>query len=305
MIALTNDTCQLARPRRVPSKQQDTPDSVTIMSELAGRSWVDITAEQVAAWKDEACSLYLNWVLCDMALDRLLQSEAQSGNALDLFGFRADRDVFRRIKLASLNGPAARLRHDHARDMILRLSIGDLIGFIEACLCDARVIFLTQNAGQVVSRPEHSGLKRLYDMRLTRPKAWDRAWAAYLRAERDEIQRQGMPRLVPAYWEQAQLCLPNGYASTPIDQLGATFQLFSEIRTALTQRSAKVSPALAAASTSVGCRDLAFEADAPFSVTARHMEVIEGFFHEYLDVLDRALAAASESSATPQIRKLA
>jgi len=296
MIGMNDENQYLARPRRVRSKRIEAlPAALLAVGHegSSGSGWGDAMTERLAVWKEQVCGLYLNWALCDKALKTLEQGEDHSNDGIDLYGIRAERDVFRRTKLVSLSGYSASLKHDHARDMTLRLSMCELIGLVEDCLLEARDIFLTHHAERVVDLPENSGLHRLYETRHARPEAWDRAWAAHLRSERNDRRREGMAPLVSEYWAQAQLSLPSGYDSMHIEQLGATFQLFTEMRCQLTSHSSKVGFALARASASVGCTDLAFHAGEDFTVSPRHMEVIEGFFFEYLEVLGLAIAGAS------------
>lgn len=251
--------------------------------------WVSSTLGHIPAWQEASRLVLLRWTLADHALAMGERHCRDTVSNIEIEGIRLEESGFNRTVIASLNPSQAAAEQSRAAEMLARLAMCELIGLIEETLIKAYRLLLFENPCLLTHSWENGGIKRLFSRRAEKPEAWQKSWSRQVDRALDELRSRKKRALVLCYWRDAGLAMPKRGLSATVEDLDAAIGFFLAIRENILKRPDSVGSGLARLSDLMGFKDFRYAEGSPLAVDARQIELVEAFFHEYLEILRRAL----------------
>lgn len=251
--------------------------------------WVASKLEQIPVWQETTHLVHLRWSITNRALATGGRQCRNTVGNIPIEGIRSGESGFKRSVLASLTPSRAEAEHAQAADMLARLTLYELIGVIEQIVIKSYRLFLFENPYLLSDCWENDGMKRLFSRRVEKPEAWQRSWSRHVDRALDEWRPQQTRALVLSYWQHAGLDMPKRGLCTTVEDLDTAIGFFMAIRDNMLERADTVGSGLARLSDLMGFEDFNYTKGSPLVVDGRQIELVEAFFHEYLEILRRAL----------------
>lgn len=251
--------------------------------------WKTTTLDQIEEWQEATRLVHVRWSIAQRALTTAEQQCRTMAEQVEIEGIRSNESGFRRTVIASWTGLEAQEEHAHASDMVTRLAMCELIGVIQRIVAEAYRLFLWDNPSLLLDSPETQGLKRLFSRRLEKPDAWEKSWSRHVDRSLEDIRSQRSGSLLLSYWQHAGLKMPDRGVCASVEDLDTAVSLFLAVRENILNHADTVNSGLARLSDLMDFPEFSYVHGSPFVVHGRQIELVEAFFHEYLEILRQAL----------------